>query len=116
MGRWCSRFGVSCRPATTRASRDSACIHRSIFSSMNSRWRRLDRRGQTAVAQLILRRLGWMLVTMLAASLLLFLLFELMPGDVALNELGPYSTPEQRHLWLVANGYDRSAIVRYFDW
>jgi peptide/nickel transport system permease protein len=68
------------------------------------------------VAQLILRRLGWMLVTMLAASLLLFLLFELMPGDVALNELGPYSTPEQRHLWLVANGYDRSAIVRYFDW
>ena len=33
---------------------------------------------------------------MLAASLLLFLLFELLPGDVALSELGPYSTPEQR--------------------
>jgi peptide/nickel transport system permease protein len=68
------------------------------------------------VAQRILQRLGWMLATMLAASLLLFLLFELMPGDVALSELGPYSTPEQRHLWLVANGYDRPAIVRYFDW
>jgi peptide/nickel transport system permease protein len=68
------------------------------------------------VAQQILRRLGWMLVTMLTASLLLFLLFELLPGDVALSELGPYSTPEQRHLWLVANGYDRPAIVRYFDW
>jgi peptide/nickel transport system permease protein len=68
------------------------------------------------VAQQILRRLGWMLVTMLAASLLLFLLFELLPGDVALSELGPYSTAEQRALWLVANGYDRPAIVRYFDW
>ena len=68
------------------------------------------------MAQQILRRLGWMLVTMLAASLLLFLLFELLPGDVALSELGPYSTPEQRALWLVANGYDRPAVVRYFDW
>jgi peptide/nickel transport system permease protein len=68
------------------------------------------------VVQQILRRLGWMLVTMLAASLLLFLLFELLPGDVALSELGPYSTPEQRALWLVANGYDRPAIIRYVDW
>lgn len=64
----------------------------------------------------ILRRIGWMVATMLAASLLLFLLFELLPGDVALAELGPYSTPEQRHLWLIANGYDRPIVVRYLDW
>jgi peptide/nickel transport system permease protein len=57
-----------------------------------------------------------MLVTMFAASLLLFLLFELMPGDVAVAELGPYSTPEQRDLWMVANGYDRPAVLRYFSW
>jgi peptide/nickel transport system permease protein len=68
------------------------------------------------VARQVLPRLGWMLATMLTASLLLFLLFELLPGDVALSELGPYSTPEQRHLWLVANGYDRPALIRYFDW
>lgn len=53
---------------------------------------------------------------MLAASLLLFLLFELMPGDVAVAELGPYSTPEQRDLWMVANGYDQPAMLRYFAW
>ncbi len=53
---------------------------------------------------------------MFAASLLLFLLFELMPGDVAVAELGPYSTPEQRDLWMVANGYDRPAVLRYFSW
>jgi peptide/nickel transport system permease protein len=68
------------------------------------------------VARQILRRIGWMLATMLAASLLLFLLFELLPGDVALSELGPYSTSEQRQLWLVANGYDRPAVIRYVDW
>lgn len=53
---------------------------------------------------------------MLAASLLLFLLFELMPGDVAVAELGPYSTPEQRDLWMAANGYDQPAMLRYFAW
>jgi peptide/nickel transport system permease protein len=68
------------------------------------------------MARQILRRIGWMVATMLAASLLLFLLFELLPGDVALAELGPYSTPEQRHLWLIANGYDRPVVVRYLDW
>jgi peptide/nickel transport system permease protein len=57
-----------------------------------------------------------MLATMLVASLLLFLLFELLPGNVALAELGPYATPEQRYLWLVANGYNRPITVRYFDW
>jgi peptide/nickel transport system permease protein len=68
------------------------------------------------VAQQIVRRIGLTLATMLAASLLLFLLFELLPGDVALAELGPYSTPEQRQLWLVANGYDQPIVVRYFSW
>ncbi|MGC1410180.1 MAG: ABC transporter permease [Acetobacteraceae bacterium] len=68
------------------------------------------------MARQIIRRFGWMLATMLAASLLLFLLFELLPGDVALAELGPYSTPEQRHLWLVANGYDQPIAIRYLDW
>ena len=68
------------------------------------------------MAQQIVRRVGWTLATMLAASLLLFLLFELLPGDVALAELGPYSTPEQRQLWLVANGYDQPIVVRYFSW
>lgn len=53
---------------------------------------------------------------MLAASLLLFLLFELLPGDVAISALGPYSTPEQRALWLTANGYDQPVLVRYLAW
>lgn len=53
---------------------------------------------------------------MLAASLLLFLLFELLPGDVAISALGAYSTEEQRRIWLTLHGYDRGALVRYIDW
>jgi peptide/nickel transport system permease protein len=68
------------------------------------------------VAALLIRRAGFMLATMLAASLLLFLLFELLPGDVALSVLGPYSLPEQRAQWLLANGYDRPVALRYLDW
>ncbi|MBV9783947.1 MAG: ABC transporter permease [Acidisphaera sp.] len=68
------------------------------------------------MARQVLRRLALMLATMLAASLLLFLLFELLPGNVALSELGPYSTQEQRDLWLVANGYDRPVVIRYLLW
>ena len=57
-----------------------------------------------------------MAASMLAASLLLFLLFELLPGDVAISALGAYATPEQRTNWLTANGYDQPAILRYGLW
>ncbi len=53
---------------------------------------------------------------MLAASLLLFLLFELLPGDVAISALGAYATSEQRAAWLTANGYDQPAALRYLLW
>ena len=66
--------------------------------------------------RLIARRVLFGLATMLVASVLLFLLFELLPGDVAISALGPYSTEEQRQAWLLANGYDKPAVVRYLDW
>lgn len=65
---------------------------------------------------LILKRLGFMLLTMLVVSILLFLLLEFSPGDVAVKVLGPYSSDEQRRLWLEANGYFEPLIVRYFTW
>ena len=66
--------------------------------------------------KLVGRRVFYMAVTMLAASVLLFLLFELSPQEVVVNALGPYATPEQQQAWLSANGYDRPAVIRYFDW
>ena len=62
------------------------------------------------------RRLGTMLLMMLVMSFLIFLLFELFPGDVALKVLGPYSTLEQREIWMRENGYFEPFYTRYFSW
>lgn len=68
------------------------------------------------MAILILRRLGLMILTMVAVSLLLFLLLEINVENVAVKVLGPYTSDEQRQIWLEANGYMRPLYVRYFDW
>ncbi|MGP9819906.1 ABC transporter permease [Salinarimonas sp. NSM] len=62
------------------------------------------------------KRLAFMALTMLAVSILLFLLLEVNGDAVAVKVLGPYTTDEQRALWLTANGYDRPLHVRYAEW
>jgi peptide/nickel transport system permease protein len=57
-----------------------------------------------------------MLLTMLAVSLLVFVVLELSPGSVATKVLGPYSSAEQRQLWLAAHGYTKPLLVRYCTW
>ncbi|WP_282609369.1 ABC transporter permease [Pelagibius sp. Alg239-R121] len=64
----------------------------------------------------IIRRTGTMALTMLVVSILLFILLELQPGNVAVKVLGPYSSEEQRNLWLEANGYFDPIYQRYFSW
>ncbi len=64
----------------------------------------------------ILKRLALMALTMLVVSALLFLLLELTPGSVATKVLGPYATPEQKQLWLAANGYLEPVWSRYVGW
>ena len=59
----------------------------------------------------IVRRLGTMVLTMVVVSLLLFLLLEINVASVAIKVLGPYSSEEQRNLWLEANGYDIETLI-----
>jgi peptide/nickel transport system permease protein len=68
------------------------------------------------VIGLLSRRLATMLLTMLAVSLLVFVVLELSPGSVATKVLGPYSSAEQRQLWLEAHGYTQPLVVRYSTW
>ncbi len=68
------------------------------------------------MALLLIKRLGYLLLTMLVVSFLVFLLLELDPRSVAGKVLGPYSTDEQRLLWLEAHGYLEPFFSRYFDW
>jgi len=64
----------------------------------------------------IAKRFAYMIATMVAVSILVFLLLELSPGNVATKVLGPYSSQEQRELWLEKNGYNRPLYIRYADW
>ena len=64
----------------------------------------------------ILRRLGYVVLTMVIVSLLLFLLLEFTPGNVATKVLGQFSSEEQRNLWLEAHGYFEPLWYRYFSW
>jgi peptide/nickel transport system permease protein len=64
----------------------------------------------------MVRRFGTMLLTMLVVSVLVFLLLEINVDGVATKVLGPYSSQEQRHLWLEANGYYDPAVLRYLRW
>jgi peptide/nickel transport system permease protein len=64
----------------------------------------------------IVRRFGTMALTMLVVSILVFLLLEINVESVATNVLGPYTSQEQRELWLERNGYTDPAIWRYLRW
>lgn len=65
---------------------------------------------------LIVRRIGLTLLTMLVVSIMLFLIFELRVDNVALKVLGPYSSAEQREIWLQNHGYFDPLWERYFRW
>ncbi len=64
----------------------------------------------------ILRRAGTMVLTMIVVSMLLFLLLEISPGNVATKVLGPYSSEEQREIWLEEHGYKDPLPLRYVRW
>jgi peptide/nickel transport system permease protein len=65
---------------------------------------------------LIGRRLFMMVLTMVAMSFLLFVIFEGDKYRTAISALGAYSTVEQRLLWMAQNGLDRPFFTRYFEW
>lgn len=62
------------------------------------------------------KRLGYLLFTMLVVSILVFLVLELDPGNIAQKVLGPYSNDEQRQIWMQENGYLDPLPIRYARW
>jgi peptide/nickel transport system permease protein len=61
-------------------------------------------------------RLAGAAATMVAVSLLVFLVLEANIDGVAAKVLGQFSTIDQRHAWLLANGYLDPLPVRYARW
>jgi peptide/nickel transport system permease protein len=64
----------------------------------------------------VMRRLGYMVVTMIVVSVALFLLLELSPTNVAIKVLGPYTSAEQQAIWLREHGYFEPLWQRYLTW
>lgn len=64
----------------------------------------------------IVRRLGFMALTLLLVSVAVFAISELAPGDVARHILGQFATPEQVELLRNQMGLDEPLYMRYLDW
>jgi len=65
------------------------------------------------MARFLLKHLLFLCLTLAVVSLLVFLLTEFTPGDVARKYLGAYATQEQVDLLTKQMGLDRPVLVRY---
>ena len=61
-------------------------------------------------------RLSLIIVTLLAVSVAIFALIELVPGDAASVMLGQQATPENLKNLREQMGLDRPTYIRYLDW
>jgi peptide/nickel transport system permease protein len=68
------------------------------------------------VLNLVLQRIGLGVLTLFAASVLIFIGTEILPGDLASAILQNSATPESLAKLRLDLGLDRPAILRFFDW
>jgi peptide/nickel transport system permease protein len=68
------------------------------------------------MALYLLRRLGFILLTLFLASIIIFAATQLLPGDVAQVMLGQFATQEALSNLRQELGLDRPAYVQYLDW
>jgi len=68
------------------------------------------------MAKFIVRRLGFMLLTMFIVSVAIFAINEIAPGNIARNILGAFATPEQEASFLAQLGLDQPLHIRYVTW
>ena len=68
------------------------------------------------MTHLILSRLAYMIPALLVVSVLIFILSEVVPGDVGRTILGPYATAEQVQMLDHQLGADQPIAQRYATW
>jgi peptide/nickel transport system permease protein len=64
----------------------------------------------------LLKRFVSFVATLLAASVVVFAVLEILPGNAAEVRLGPTATPEQVVALSAQLGLDRPAFARYIEW
>lgn len=65
---------------------------------------------------LFARRIGSLLLTLLAVSALIFIVMDILPGDPAAIMLGTSASPETLAALRTSLGLDLPLVVRYFNW
>jgi len=68
------------------------------------------------ILNLVLKRLGFGLITLLVISVIIFFMVELLPGDIAQAVLGQGATEENVAALREQMGLNKPAFVRYFEW
>ena len=68
------------------------------------------------MARFLIVRLSLIVVTLLAVSIAIFTLIELVPGDAAQVMLGQQATPDNLRNLRAQMGLDRPPYIRYVDW
>lgn len=68
------------------------------------------------IVQIILKRIGTLLLTLIVMSFIIFMLVEIMPGDVAQMILGQSATPEALDALREARGLNDPVMQRYARW
>ena len=64
----------------------------------------------------LFKRLITLIATLVGASVVVFLVLEILPGNAAQILMGPDASPEAVHALAVKLGLDRAPIERYWDW
>lgn len=64
----------------------------------------------------IVKKFVTTVLTLLAVSFLVFLAFQLIPGDPAVSRLGTTATPEKVEALREEMGLNRPILIQYFDW
>jgi len=68
------------------------------------------------MAKFLIRRLVFLVFTLLFVSVIVFAISELAPGDIVRHMLGQFATPEQEESLREQLGINRPAWVRYTTW
>ena len=64
----------------------------------------------------LFKRLITLIATLVGASLVVFLVLEILPGNAAQILMGPDASPEAVQALAVKLGIDRPPVERYFHW
>jgi peptide/nickel transport system permease protein len=68
------------------------------------------------MVKFLLRRVFFLIMTLIVVSIAIFAISEIAPGNIAINSLGNTITPEQEASFNAQNGLDQSGATRYVRW